>query len=109
LSNPSAGIEFLVLLVVALAVVHVLPGDYMYRVYSSTRDWRVERVIYHVVSVDPKAQLPHVYARNVLARSAVSVLPLFFSQLLQGKLRLHLPIQQHRGPSRWPETRRSAL
>jgi potassium-transporting ATPase potassium-binding subunit len=91
LSTPSAGIAFLALLVVALLVVHVPLGDYMYRVYSSTRDWRVERVIYRIVGVDPKAQQPwHGYARSVLAFSAVGLLSLFLFELLQGKLPLHL-------------------
>jgi K+-transporting ATPase ATPase A chain len=90
-SIPSAGIAFLALLVVALAVVHVPLGDYMYRVYTSTRDWRVERVIYRIVGADPKAQQTwEGYARSVLAFSAVSILFLFFLQLVQGKLPLHL-------------------
>jgi potassium-transporting ATPase potassium-binding subunit len=91
LSNPSAGIAFLAVLVVALVVVHVPLGDYMYRVYSSTRDRRVERIIYRIVGVDPRAQQPwHAYGRSVLAFSAVGVLFLFFFELLQGKLPLHL-------------------
>jgi K+-transporting ATPase ATPase A chain len=90
-SIPSAGIAFLALLVVALAVVHVPLGDYMYRVYTSARDWRVERVIYRIVGADPKArQAWEAYARSVLAFSAVSILLLFFLQLVQGKLPLHL-------------------
>jgi potassium-transporting ATPase potassium-binding subunit len=90
-STASAGIAFLGLLVVALAVVHVPLGDYMYRVYSSTRDWRVERVIYRFIGADRKAQQTWgAYARSVLAFSAVSLLFLFFLQLLQGRLPLHL-------------------
>jgi K+-transporting ATPase ATPase A chain len=90
-SIPSAGMAFLALLVVALAVVHVPLGDYMYRVYTSTRDWRVERVIYRIVGANPKAQQTwDGYARSVLAFSAISILFLFFLQLVQGKLPLHL-------------------
>jgi K+-transporting ATPase ATPase B chain len=37
---------FLALLIAALAAVHVPLGDYMYRVYTSDRDWRVEKAIY---------------------------------------------------------------
>src|ERR1700756_5689784 len=63
----------------------------MYRVYTSQRDWRVEKLIYRVIGADPKAEQPwYSYARSVLAFSAVSVLFLFFFQLVQGKLPLHL-------------------
>ncbi|MBS4729201.1 potassium-transporting ATPase subunit KdpA [Mycobacterium sp. SM1] len=91
MSNLSAGIAFLASLVAALAVAHVPLGDYMYRVYTSTRDWRVERVIYRIIGADPKAQQTwDGYSRSVLAFSAVSILFLFFLQLAQGKLPLHL-------------------
>src|SRR5271156_3321941 len=63
----------------------------MYRVYNSPRDWRVERAIYRIIGADPKSQQTwDAYARSILAFSAVSVLFLFFLQLLQGKLPLHL-------------------
>src|ERR1700738_5192928 len=63
----------------------------MFHVYTSPRDWRVEKLIYRVIGADPKAQQPwYAYARSVLAFSAVSVLFLFFFQLVQGKLPLHL-------------------
>jgi potassium-transporting ATPase potassium-binding subunit len=91
LSTPSAGIAFLALLVMALVVVHVPLGDYMYRVYSSTRDWRIERIIYRIIGADPKAQQTwDNYARSILAFSAVSVLFLFILQLVQQQLPLHL-------------------
>ena len=91
MSTASAGIAFLALLVVALAIVHVPLGDYMHRVYTSRRDWRVEKVLYRIIGADPKAEQPWgAYARSVLAFSAVSVLFLFFFQLLQDKLPLHL-------------------
>ena len=91
MSTPSAGIAFLALLVAALVLVHVPLGDYMYRVYNSPRDWRVERAIYRIIGADPKGQQTwDAYARSILAFSVVSVLSLFFLQLLQGKLPLHL-------------------
>jgi len=90
-STSSAGIAFLALLVLALVAIHVPLGDYMYRVYTSPEDWRVEKFVYRVIGADPKAQQPwYAYARSVLAFSAVSVLFLFFFQLVQGKLPLHL-------------------
>jgi K+-transporting ATPase ATPase A chain len=90
-STTSAGNLFLVSLIVALVAVHVPLGDYMYRVYTSTKDSRLERVIYRLIGADPKAeQTWGSYARSVLAFSAVSILFLFIFQLVQGKLPLHL-------------------
>ncbi len=72
-------------------LVHVPLGDYMYRVYSSEKHFRAERVIYRSIGADPKAeQTWGAYARSVLAFSAVSILLLFILQLVQGKLPLHL-------------------
>jgi potassium-transporting ATPase potassium-binding subunit len=90
-STSFAGVAFLALLVLALVAIHVPLGDYMFHVYTSPRDWRVEKVVYRVIGADPKAQQPwYAYARSVLAFSAVSVLFLFFFELLQDKLPLHL-------------------
>jgi potassium-transporting ATPase potassium-binding subunit len=90
-SSAFAGITFLASLVLALVAVHVPLGDYMYRVYTSPRDWRVEKLVYRVIGADPRAQQPwYAYARSVLAFSTVSVLFLFFFELAQDKLPLHL-------------------
>ena len=65
MSDTVAGVLFLVALIVALAVVHVPLGDYMYRVYSSEKDSRVERVVYRMIGADPKAeQTWGAYARS---------------------------------------------
>ena len=91
MSTTTAGILFLALLIVALAAVHVPLGDYMYRVYSSDKHSRVERVIYRLIGADPKSEQSWgAYARSVLAFSAISILFLFLFQLVQGKLPLHL-------------------
>ncbi|WP_024448014.1 potassium-transporting ATPase subunit KdpA [Mycolicibacterium iranicum] len=91
MSSTTAGILFLVSLVVALAAVHVPLGDFMYRVYSSTKDSRIEKGIYRIIGADPKAeQTWGAYARSVLAFSAMSILFLFAFQLLQNYLPLHL-------------------
>jgi potassium-transporting ATPase potassium-binding subunit len=90
-STTVAGIAFLALLVAALVAVHVPLGDYMYRVYTADRDWRIEKLIYRIIGANSKAEQPwFAYARSVLAFSAVSVLFLFFFELLQDKLPLHL-------------------
>ncbi|HPY23927.1 MAG TPA: potassium-transporting ATPase subunit KdpA [Mycobacterium sp.] len=91
MSETLAGVLCLGALIVALAVVHVPLGDYMYRVYTSGKDTAVERVIYRLIGADPKTeQTWGAYARSVLAFSAVSVLFLFVFLLVQGKLPLHL-------------------
>ncbi len=91
MSTTTAGIIFLALLIVALAAVHVPLGDYMYRVYSSDKHSRVERVIYRLIGADPRSEQSWgAYARSVLAFSAIGILFLFIFQLVQGKLPLHL-------------------
>jgi len=90
-TTTTAGILFLLSLIIALAIVHVPLGDYMYRVYTSAKDLRAERLIYRLIGADPKSEQNWgAYARSVLAFSAVSVLFLFVLQLIQGKLPLHL-------------------
>lgn len=91
MSTTTAGITFLVVLVAAVAVVHVPFGDYMFRVYTSDKDSSVERVVYRLIGVDARSeQTWGAYARSVLAFSSISILFLFVFQLVQGKLPLHL-------------------
>ena len=91
MGTVGAGVVFLAVLVIALAAVHVPLGDYMFRVYDSDEDTRVERVIYRLIGADPRSeQTWGAYARSVLAFSAISVLFLFGFQLVQGVLPLHL-------------------
>jgi K+-transporting ATPase ATPase A chain len=86
-----AGIVFLASLVLALALVHVPFGDYMYRVYSAEKHSRPEKLIYKLIGADPEAeQTWGGYVRSLLAFSAVSILFLFVLQLVQDKLPLHL-------------------
>lgn len=91
MGTTTAGIIFLVVLVTAVAVVHIPFGDYMFRVYTSDRDWYVERIVYRLVGVDARSeQAWGAYARSVLAFSSIGVLFLLVFQLVQGKLPLHL-------------------
>ncbi|MCX8556369.1 potassium-transporting ATPase subunit KdpA [Mycolicibacterium mucogenicum] len=91
MSPTAAGIAFLLSLIVALAAVHVPLGDYMFRVYTSEKHSRSERLIYKVIGADPEAEQNWgAYARSALAFSAVSLLFLFLFQLVQGVLPLHL-------------------
>ncbi|RKR93040.1 K+-transporting ATPase ATPase A chain [Micromonospora pisi] len=91
MSTTTAGVLFVVALVAALAAVHRVFGDYMYRVFSGTRHSRVERIVYRLVGVDAKGEQSWgVYARSVLAFSLVSVLFLYAFLRLQDKLWLSL-------------------
>src|SRR5262245_53582235 len=84
----GAGIAFAASLALALALVHVPLGDYMHRVFTSTRHLRAELLLYRGLGVDADAEQSWAsYVRSVLAFSAVSILGLY------GLLRLqdHLP------------------
>ena len=84
-------------------------GDYMYRVVCTrTRHSRVERAIYRLVGVNPDGeQTWGVYARSVLAFSAVSILFLYAFQRLQDQLWLSLGLPGGRARTA-PGTPRSA-
>jgi potassium-transporting ATPase potassium-binding subunit len=91
MSDLSAFLITLAVLVVALAVAHRPFGDYMARVYESKRHLAVERGIYRLMGVDPDAdQRWTVYVRSVLAFSVVSVLLLFAFQRVQQWLPMSL-------------------
>jgi len=89
MSDTTAGLLQVALLIAALAACYRPLGAYMARTYTSEHDTRVERVLYRVMGVNPKAdQRWPVYARSLIAFSAVSVL------FLYGLLRFqpHLPL-----------------
>lgn len=91
MNTTTAAIVFVAALAGTLALVHVPLGDYMYRVYSSDRHSRAERLIYRAIGAEPEVEQSWpVYARSVLAFSAVGIVFLFFFQLVQGALPLHL-------------------
>jgi K+-transporting ATPase ATPase A chain len=86
-----AGLLFVVALVIALAAAYRPFGDYVYRVVSGTKSTRLEKGIYRLVGVDPATeQTWGVYARSVLAFSAVSILFLYLFLRVQDKLWLSL-------------------
>ena len=89
MSDSLAGFLQISLLVGLLAVVHAPLGDYMARLYTSTKHWRAERAMYRVMGIDPDAdQRWTTYLRSVLAFSFVSVLFLYAFQRLQQHLLL---------------------
>ncbi|BCB90670.1 hypothetical protein Psuf_079830 [Phytohabitans suffuscus] len=93
------GAVFVVSLVAALAVAYRFVGDYLYRAVAGTRHSAVERGVYRLVGVNPNGeQTWGVYARGVLAFSAVSILFLYAFERLQDKLWLSLgldPVTTH--------------
>jgi len=89
MSDTAAGLLQVALLIAALAACYRPLGAYMARAYSSEHDTRLERACYKVMGVDPRSdQRWPVYARSLLAFSAVSVV------FLYGLLRFqpHLPL-----------------
>src|SRR5262245_64156021 len=91
MGTTAAGVVFILSLAVALALVYRPLGDYMYRVVSPTTHSRAERGIYRLIGVDPDGEQGWaVYARSVLAFSAVSLLALYLFQRVQPYLWLSL-------------------
>jgi K+-transporting ATPase ATPase A chain len=91
MSETTAGLLQVGLLLAALAACYRPLGAYMARVYTSEHDSRVERVLYRLIGVDPRSdQRWPVYARALLAFSAVSVLGLYALLRFQSHLPLNL-------------------
>jgi K+-transporting ATPase ATPase A chain len=94
-SGSLAGFLQFGLLVLALAVCYRPLGDYIANTVTSSRHLRAERGIYKVMGIDPEADMRWgVYARSVLAFSAVSVLFVYFFERLQS----HLPYSNGMSP-----------
>lgn len=91
MSSTVAGAIFVASLVLALALAYRPAGDYMYRVVTTAKHSRVERGIYRLIGVNPDGEQPWaVYARSVLAFSAVSILFLYLFMRVQEHLLLSL-------------------
>ncbi len=85
-TGTSAVLQVLVVAAVLL-LVHRPFGDYLAAVLTSPRHLRLERWLYRAAGVDPESeQRWSVYARSLLAVSAVGVLLLFALQRLQAAL-----------------------
>ncbi len=95
MSSAAAGWLQAALLVAALAACYVPLGNYIAYVFSSDRDWKIERFVFRLLGVDRHAdQKWSVYVRSILAFSAVSVLFLYGLQRLQN----HLLLSEHMAP-----------
>ncbi|PZF79881.1 potassium-transporting ATPase subunit KdpA [Jiangella anatolica] len=91
MSATAAGLLQIALLLVLLAVVFKPLGDYMARVFTSTRHLAAERAFYRIVRVDPEAdQRWSTYLLSALGFSAMSVLLLYAVLRLQDLLPLSL-------------------
>jgi len=95
MNNTVAGWLQVALLVAALAACYVPLGNYMARIFTTDKHWRVERGVYKVIGVDPRAdQKWSAYLRSMLSFSVISVLFLYGIERLQHYLLLdvfHLP------------------
>ncbi|MFD4601161.1 potassium-transporting ATPase subunit KdpA [Streptomyces sp. NPDC058464] len=83
----TAAVLQLVALIGALALCYVPAGNYMAKVYSSDKHWRVEKWIYKGIGANPDTEMRWpAYLRGVLAFSLIGVLFLYLLQRLQGIL-----------------------
>jgi K+-transporting ATPase ATPase A chain len=102
MSPTAAGVLFIVSLVVAIALAYRPFGDYMYRSLHPKGHSRLERGIYKIVGVNPEGEQSWtVYARSVLAFSAVSILFLYLFQRVQDKLWLSLGFAPVKSDQAW--------
>jgi potassium-transporting ATPase potassium-binding subunit len=75
------------LLVAALAACYIPLGNYIAKIFTTDKHWKVERGIFKVTGINPDVdQTWGQYLRSMLAFSAVSVLFLYGMQRLQGYL-----------------------
>jgi potassium-transporting ATPase potassium-binding subunit len=84
MSSTAAGWLQFLFLFAALAVCYVPLGNYIAKVFTSEKDWAVERGFYKLIGIDRSAdQKWSIYLRSILAFSFVSVILLYFMQRLQ--------------------------
>jgi potassium-transporting ATPase potassium-binding subunit len=84
MNSTAAGWLQFALLVAALAACYVPLGNYMARIFTDKKHWRVERGIYRLTGIDPEADMRwSVYVRSILAFSMVSVLFVYLIERTQ--------------------------
>jgi potassium-transporting ATPase potassium-binding subunit len=84
MSSQGAGWLQFALLVAALAACYVPLGNYIAHIFTSDKDWVIERGFYKLIGIDRTAdQKWSVYLRSILAFSFVSVLFLYGLQRVQ--------------------------
>src|ERR1700735_1338116 len=84
MNSTTAGWLQFALLLAALAACYVPLGNYIARIFTSEKDWKVERGFYKLIGIDRTAdQKWSVYLRSILAFSFISVLFLYGIERLQ--------------------------
>jgi potassium-transporting ATPase potassium-binding subunit len=92
MSSALAGWLQVGLLVAALAACYVPLGNYMAHIFTTDKDWKIERFLYKLTGINKNAdQKWSVYIRSILAFSFVSVLFLYGLQRVQD----HLLLSEH--------------
>src|ERR1700712_5737816 len=87
MSDTTAGLLTIAALIVLLAAVYVPFGDYMARIFTTTKHWRVEQRIYRLLGVNANAeQSARSYTVSVLSFSLISTIVL--SLILVGQTAL---------------------
>ena len=82
-STLAAWLQFL-LLFAALAACYVPLGNWIARIFTDKKHWRVERGIYKLTGIDPDADMRWtVYVRSILAFSLVAVLFVYLIERTQ--------------------------
>jgi len=83
----TTGILQILTVLLILALLYRPLGDGIARVFTSEKDWRVERGMYRLVGVDPRSQQTwQAYARGVLVFSLMGVLFVYALQRFQAVL-----------------------
>jgi potassium-transporting ATPase potassium-binding subunit len=94
MSSATAGWLQAGLLVAALAACYVPLGNYIAHIFTTDKDWKIERFVFRLMGIDSKAdQRWSTYVKSILAFSAVSVVFLYGFMRLQHYLLLseHMP------------------
>jgi K+-transporting ATPase ATPase A chain len=84
MNAAAAGWLQFALLFGALAACYIPLGNYIARIFTDTKHWRVERGIYKLVGIDPEADMRwSVYVRSILSFSLVAVLFVYLIERTQ--------------------------
>src|SRR5580692_2006815 len=82
-STLAGWLQFLFLFA-ALAAAYIPLGNWIARVFTDKKHWRVERGIYKLCGIDPEADMKwSVYVRSILAFSLVAVLFVYLIERTQ--------------------------
>jgi potassium-transporting ATPase potassium-binding subunit len=84
MNSTAAGWLQFALLLAALAVCYVPLGNYIARVFTAEKHWKIERGIYKLTGIDPDADMRWgTYVRSILAFSLISVLLVYLIERTQ--------------------------